>query len=138
MLHGWSAWHDSDARRNPAGFSDLLLWRPPRLIVTEIKRDRRVTTAAQRRHLELWRAVGAEAVAWRPTPSRRERWPLVETAESASFPPLWGGPPRLFEYGAIGRRLWSDARPGQRERDARVVAAHLPPEVVAALRRHAA
>ncbi len=133
MLCGWSAWHDADARRNPSGFSDLLLWLPPRLVVAELKRHRRVTTAAQRRHLELWRAVGAEALVWRPTPYRREQWPLVETAEAASLPPLWGGPPRWFEYGAVGRRLWADPAPGQRARDGAVAAGHLPAEVLAAL-----
>lgn len=133
-LLGWSWWHDEDSRRNRPGFVDALLWRPPRLIAAEFKRGRRRTTAEQRKHLAFWRAVGAEAIVWRPKPYPREQWPLVETNEPCDLAPLGGGPLRSFGAGAIERRLWAPAR-HVADYDARVAAASLPEAVVEALVR---
>lgn len=36
---GWAEHHTYDSRRSPAGFPDLVLLRPPRLILAEVKTD---------------------------------------------------------------------------------------------------
>lgn len=37
---GWRAWHDYDARRNRAGWPDVILLRGDRLIALELKSER--------------------------------------------------------------------------------------------------
>ena len=45
-LFGWWVFHDHDSRRNQAGFPDLVLIRPPRLLFVELKRETgRISTA---------------------------------------------------------------------------------------------
>jgi hypothetical protein len=48
-LHGWLVFHDNDARRNIAGFPDLVLVNPPRVVFLELKSDKgRVRPEQQR------------------------------------------------------------------------------------------
>lgn len=51
-----------------AGFPDLVLCRPPRLVFAELKRDGARPTPAQQDWLdELGRCVGVESYVWRPS-----------------------------------------------------------------------
>lgn len=66
---GWPCiYHTHDSRRSSAGFPDLVLIRPPRIIFAEFKKDAKAkTTDAQ----DLWLAAlagcpGVEAYVWRP------------------------------------------------------------------------
>lgn len=68
-MYGWASYHTHDSRRSTSGFPDLVLVKPPRLVVVELKRDRpagRAPTAEQLRWLRLFAAAGAEAAVWRP------------------------------------------------------------------------
>ena len=137
-LHGWEHYHTHDSRRSNAGLPDLLLWRGPRLIVAELKIDRRrrdgrldrnKTTAEQRAMLARFEAVGAEAVLWRPVAYDGELWHRVEVAD----PPIkaemgWLADPPIseFAFGEIERRL---TRRRSDYGDVLVAAAHVPTAV---------
>jgi hypothetical protein len=60
VYHPWLSVHSA------AGFPDLVLVRPPRLIVAELKVGKNMPTAAQREWLDDLRASGAESYVWRP------------------------------------------------------------------------
>jgi hypothetical protein len=47
-LFGWQAYHTFDSRRSQPGFPDLVLARPPRLILAELKSDTGRLSLAQR------------------------------------------------------------------------------------------
>ena len=77
---GWMAaryptWHRTSTT---AGFPDLVLVRPPRLLFVELKSERGELTAAQQ---DWWRAIagvpGVEYYCWRPRD--RDRWLEVLT-----------------------------------------------------------
>lgn len=74
-LKGWKVWRDNDSRRNGAGFPDLLLFRPPRLLWRELKRDDGRVEPAQARFLAALVACGQDAKVWRP-----RDWPEIEEA----------------------------------------------------------
>ncbi len=38
-MHGWLVFHDNDSRRNAAGFPDLVLVKPPRVLFLELKSE---------------------------------------------------------------------------------------------------
>lgn len=38
-LNGWLVFHDNDSRRNAAGFPDLVLVKPPRVLFLELKSE---------------------------------------------------------------------------------------------------
>lgn len=38
-MHGWLVFHDNDSRRNVAGFPDLVLVKPPRVVFLELKSE---------------------------------------------------------------------------------------------------
>jgi hypothetical protein len=38
-LNGWLVFHDNDSRRNVAGFPDLVLVKPPRVLFLELKSE---------------------------------------------------------------------------------------------------
>lgn len=73
--HGWAHYHTRDSRRSVAGWPDLILCRPPRWIVWELKVPPNKPTAAQREWLRLFEAVGAEAGVMYP-----DQWREVVTA----------------------------------------------------------
>lgn len=83
-LHGWSPVHFRQARTltgwrtavegDGIGWPDLILVRPPRFVVAELKRDGGTPTEAQAGWLEKLRACpGIETYLWRPA-----RWPEIE------------------------------------------------------------
>lgn len=66
-LH-WTVYHTHDSRRSNAGFPDLVLARPPRLIFAELKTEKGRLRPAQ----SIWKALleacpGVEYYLWRPT-----------------------------------------------------------------------
>jgi hypothetical protein len=65
---GWTKrYHTRFSWKSERGFPDLVLVRPPRLIIAELKRDDRDTTAEQEDWLSTLRLVpGIEVYVWRP------------------------------------------------------------------------
>lgn len=65
---GWTWYHTHDSRRSSAGFPDLVIVKPPRLLFAELKREGEYPTAKQRMWLALLRAVPCiEVYVWRPS-----------------------------------------------------------------------
>ena len=46
-IYGWFAYHTYDSRRSTAGFPDLVLIKPPKVIFLEVKREKGRLTVAQ-------------------------------------------------------------------------------------------
>ena len=67
-LLGWRVMHVGDSRRSiGAGWPDLVMVRPPRVLVFELKREGRYPTATQRDWLAaLGACPGVESGVWRP------------------------------------------------------------------------
>lgn len=63
---GWLIFHDYDARRNRAGFPDIVLAKPPRLLVLECKRQDGRVTPEQQRWIDALTACGVDARIVRP------------------------------------------------------------------------
>lgn len=64
---GWETYHPFLSRWSERGFPDIVLCRPPRLILAELKTDTGRTTEAQVRWGELLAACpGVEYHLWRP------------------------------------------------------------------------
>lgn len=59
---GWRTAVSGDGK----GFPDVVLLRPPRRIIAELKAAKGKLTAEQEAWLDDWRAVGAEVYVWRP------------------------------------------------------------------------
>lgn len=66
-LHGWWAFHPYDSRRSAAGWPDLVLLRPPELVIVELKAENGRVSPDQARVLDGLRACGIEAPVWRPS-----------------------------------------------------------------------
>lgn len=66
QLTGWRWYHVPDSRRCPAGWPDLALWRPPRFVMAELKRDNGRLSEAQRETIGELRQCGIEVYVWRP------------------------------------------------------------------------
>jgi hypothetical protein len=64
---GWTHFHVMDPFRSVAGFPDLCLARPPRLIFAELKTETGEETAEQAKWLELFRRCDVESHLWRPS-----------------------------------------------------------------------
>jgi VRR-NUC domain len=65
---GWLCYHTFDSRRSVPGFPDLVLVRPPSVVVAELKTDRGRLTPVQRDWLEaLTQCPGLEVYVWRPS-----------------------------------------------------------------------
>lgn len=60
-----------------AGYPDLILCRPPRLLAVELKQNRRYPTPAQRAWLADLQACGIETHIWRP-----QDWELIKATLS--------------------------------------------------------
>jgi hypothetical protein len=72
-LLGWACYRTWLSVRSPAGFPDLVLVRPPRLIFAELKSEKGRLTEAQRAWIELLAQVPAvETYVWRPSD-----WPTI-------------------------------------------------------------
>lgn len=66
-LFGWQSYHPFLSRWSERGFPDLVLVRPPRVVLAELKTERGNTTPDQERWLELLRGCpGVETFLWRP------------------------------------------------------------------------
>jgi hypothetical protein len=66
-LRGWLAYHPYDSRHSEAGWPDLALCRPPRLVLVELKSATGRVSAAQRRWGDqLGACPGVECYLWRP------------------------------------------------------------------------
>lgn len=64
---GWLVYHPWISVRSTAGFPDLLLARPPRLVMAELKREGRDPTDQQQAWLDALAACGVETHVWRPS-----------------------------------------------------------------------
>ena len=75
-LTGWLSYHAYDSRRNAAGWPDLALVKPPRLLLVELKTTRGRLRPEQRVWLTALSACpGVEVAVWRP-----RDWPMIERA----------------------------------------------------------
>ena len=57
-IYGWWAYHTHDSRRSTAGFPDLVLIKPPRVIFLEVKSETGRLSRAQADVLAMLEAVG--------------------------------------------------------------------------------
>lgn len=62
----WRTYHTLRSRGSEPGFPDLVLLRPPRMVVAELKALRGRVSRYQREWLEAFEAAGAEVYTWRP------------------------------------------------------------------------
>lgn len=66
-LNGWRLiYHTFDSRHSKAGFPDLVLLRPPELLIVELKTDIGKVKADQQEWLDALAACGVETAVWRP------------------------------------------------------------------------
>lgn len=66
-LFGWLEYHTWNSLHSTAGFPDLVLVRPPRVIFAELKAERGRLTLAQQAWLDALRQCeGVEVYLWRP------------------------------------------------------------------------
>ena len=66
-VHGWAEHHTWSSVHSPAGWPDLVLCRPPRLIFAELKKEDGQMSSAQTRWLNTLRECpGVETYLWRP------------------------------------------------------------------------
>lgn len=65
-LHGWQVFHHLDSRGTEAGWPDLVLIRPPELVIVELKSERGKVTAAQQSTIDALGVCGIETGVWRP------------------------------------------------------------------------
>jgi hypothetical protein len=66
----WAEYHAYLSIRSPRGWPDLSLCRPPRLVLAELKTDRKASklSPAQERWVDLLgRCHGVEVYVWRPS-----------------------------------------------------------------------
>jgi hypothetical protein len=80
-LCGWSWYHTHDSRRSPAGFPDLVLCKPPRLLVVELKSQAGRVRPEQAVWLDALRRCGVDARLWRPGDWAEIERTLKESAE---------------------------------------------------------
>ena len=65
---GWAAYHPHLSKWGAAGWPDLTLIRPPRLVFAELKTGSNKVTPSQQRWLDLLSAIpGVEVFVWRPS-----------------------------------------------------------------------
>lgn len=60
-------YHTHDSRRSPAGFPDLVMVRPRRLVFAELKRERGRVSQEQTQWIFELQGAGAEVYLWRPS-----------------------------------------------------------------------
>ena len=68
VLKRWWVHHQPDSRRSTAGLPDLILLRPPRLVLAELKTASGKVRPEQAAVMAMLRAVpGVECYLWRPS-----------------------------------------------------------------------
>lgn len=65
-LYGWKHYHPFDSRRSVSGWPDLVLVRPPELLIVELKTDRGRIRPPQQEWLDALAMCGVEVAVWRP------------------------------------------------------------------------
>ena len=65
-LSGWRVYHTLRSKGSEAGWPDLVLIRPPRLIVAEVKTARGRLSPAQKTWLDDLAACGVDVHVWKP------------------------------------------------------------------------
>jgi len=65
-LYHWTLYHTRDSRRAAPGWPDLVLCRPPRLLIRELKANGAYPDRAQRAWLAALAACGLDVGVWRP------------------------------------------------------------------------
>ena len=69
-LRGWEYYHTYDSRRSNPGFPDVVMLRGERLIVAELKMQKKHPSDDQKRWLEKFKLTGVEVYLWRPSDIR--------------------------------------------------------------------
>ena len=64
---GWETYHAWLSIHSPRGWPDLVLCRPPRLVLAELKAERGQVSEAQDHWLTLLAECGVEVHVWRPS-----------------------------------------------------------------------
>lgn len=72
-LYGWRHFHVRDSRGSDPGWPDLVLLRPPKLLIVELKRETGRLSVAQSDWLRLLDMCGVDVRVWRPS-----SWPEIE------------------------------------------------------------
>ena len=72
-MQGWQVHYTTQPQRSPSGWPDLVLIRPPELVIAELKTEFRHPTPEQQRTIDMLLACGIETHVWRPS-----QWPAVE------------------------------------------------------------
>ena len=62
---GWAVWWTKWSLHSPSGWPDLVLCRPPRLVLAELKVNASLS-AAQRESLRILAATDVEVFCWKP------------------------------------------------------------------------
>jgi hypothetical protein len=65
-LYGWRHFHAYDMRRSDPGWPDLVLCRPPEVLVVELKSSTGRLSAPQKEWLSALSGCGLETAVWRP------------------------------------------------------------------------
>ena len=64
----WKYYHTYRSKRSPAGFPDVFLARPPRVVIAELKTEKKQPTPEQMEWLQLLGGCpGLEVYLWRPS-----------------------------------------------------------------------
>lgn len=72
-LLGWSVFHPRIMIGSASGWPDLVLWRPGRFLLRELKSDTGRLSPQQEHTLAELQAAGVDAGVWRPAD-----WPTIE------------------------------------------------------------
>lgn len=65
-LNGWECYFTWTSIHSPAGFPDLVLCRPPRIVFAELKTERGKVTEAQTKWILTLGLCPVEVYVWRP------------------------------------------------------------------------
>lgn len=70
---GWRHYHTLRSKGSDPGWPDLVLCRPPELLIVELKRESGRLTDPQREWLQLLEMCGVQVHVWKPS-----CWPTIE------------------------------------------------------------
>jgi len=64
---GWQEFRTWNSKHSPAGWPDLVLLRPPRMVIAELKTEKGKLTPIQKQVLEMLQQIpGHQVYLWRP------------------------------------------------------------------------